>query len=260
MNKTLNLPNFEIVKPLVFDIFEGLKTVFDVETIVGFYLGGSLALGDFDETKSDLDFLVILKGTPTSAEIEKLRDMHTAIKSRHKNRLYDNYEGVYLTLDQTNNPKHGDLHAPHLGSEGRFGVEDHGPEILIDLWKIRKSGFVVHGRQPTEVIEEITDDEMIQAKISLFKSWWLPKLDRKEPMDSEYQAYAALTMTRILYGLANHDEVSKKQSAIWCIEHYPKQADLIRDALAWKPGKGLDKLGQIYDLIELVKKQVEQIT
>jgi hypothetical protein len=257
MNKTLNLPNFEIVKPLITDIFDRLKTVFDIDTILGFYLGGSLAIGGFDEAKSDLDFLIVLRGTPTDTEIEKLRDMHNAIKSSHKNRLYDNYEGIYLTFEQARNLKHVDMHAPHLGSEGHFGMEDHGPEVLIDLWKIRKSGFVVYGRQPKKLIGEISDDEMIQAKIDLFKSWWLPKLKRREPMDAEYQAYAVLTMTRILYGLANHAEVSKKESAAWCIDHYNRQAELIYDAIAWEPGKDLDKLEQVYGLIELVKKQIE---
>jgi hypothetical protein len=152
------------------------------------------------------------------------------------------------------------MYAPHLGSEGHFDVENHGPEIIIDLWKIRKSGFVVYGQSPTELIGDITDDEMIQAKIDLFRSWWLPKLEHKEPMDSEYQAYAVLTMTRILYSLANHNEVSKKESASWCIDHYDKHADIIRDALSWEPGIELNNIERVYDLISLVNEQVANYT
>lgn len=254
MEKSPKLPNFEIVKPLVNDIYSGLKTVFEEEMVLALYLGGSLAIGGFDEEKSDLDFLVVLKDAPSTAELAKLRTMHESIRASHKNRLYSNYEGVYLTLDQVRSPKNANMHAPHLGSEGHFDVEDHGPELLIDLWKIRKSGFVVFGSAPETLIGEISTDEMLQAKVALFKSWWLPKLNRREPMDSEYQAYAVLTMTRILYGLANHDEVSKKESAKWCMAKYDQYRDLIAQALSWKSGDELHELDQVYSLIDYVNE------
>ncbi|HUC89499.1 MAG TPA: aminoglycoside adenylyltransferase domain-containing protein [Patescibacteria group bacterium] len=256
MDKTLNLPESGIAQPLVSDIFNGLKAIFDDTAIVGFYLGGSLAIGDFDESKSDLDFVVVLKAAPTHDEVEELRNMHNATKSSHKNRLYDNYEGVYITQGQALKPKNTNMHAAHLGSDGHFEIESHGPEIIIDLWQIRKAGFVVFGQSPEGVIGKITDDELLQANIDLFKSWWLPKLERREPMDSEYQAYTILTMARILYSLANHEQVSKKKAAAWCIEHYDKQAGLIREAFSWEPGKELNEIGQVYDLISLVDEQV----
>jgi len=148
----------------------------------------------------------------------------------------------------------------HLGSDGHFGIEDHGPEILIDLWKIRKSGFVVYGRAPSDVIGVISIKEMVDAKVELFNSWWLPKLMHKETMDDEYQAYAVLTMTRMLYGIANLDEVSKKKSAKWCIEKYPDFNSLIVDAQKWKPGQKFNKIVQVYEFIDFTNQQIMTYT
>ncbi|HSW77953.1 MAG TPA: aminoglycoside adenylyltransferase domain-containing protein [Candidatus Chromulinivoraceae bacterium] len=250
-----NLPQPEVTHPLVNDLFDGVQQILG-DNLLGFYLGGSLAIGDFDEDRSDLDFLVVAKGEFTDGSIRRLHELHDSVYASNKNRLYTNYEGIYLTSDQSTHPKTADMHAPHLGSDGHFQIEDHGADIIIDLWKIRKSGFVVYGPSPRDVIGEITTDDMLQAKIQLFKGWWLPKLQAKEPMDNEYQAYAILTMARILYGIENRDEVSKKRAAVWCAERYPQYTELLREALAWEMGDPLNKQGETYDLIRFVAERV----
>lgn len=255
MHKVVNLPALKITHPLINDLFDGVQQVLG-GNLLGFYLGGSLAIGNFDEDRSDLDFLVIAEGEFTDDSIQRLHELHDSVRASNKNRLYTNYEGMYLTADQAAHPKTADMHAPHLGSDGHFQIEDHGADIIIDLWKIKKSGFVAYGSPPQDVIGEITTDDMLQAKIQLFKGWWLPKLQAKEPMDDEYQAYAILTMARILYGIEKRDETSKKKAAAWCAEHYPQYAKLLREALAWEMGDTLNKQSETYDLIGFVAERV----
>jgi hypothetical protein len=223
MHKVVNLPAPRVTHPLVNDLFDGVQQILG-DNLLDFYLGGSLAIGDFDEDRSDLDFLVIAKGEFTDDSIQGLHELHDNVRASNKNRLYTNYEGVYLTTDQAAHPK--------------------------------TSGFVVYGAPPIEVIGDITTDDMLQAKIQLFKGWWLPKLHAKEPMDDEYQAYAVLTMARILYGIEKRDEASKKKAAAWCAEQYPQYADLLREALAWEIGDTLNKQGETYGLIGFVAERV----
>ncbi len=251
----MNLPKPRVTRPLVADLFNGISEILG-DKLVGLYLGGSLAIGDFDEARSDLDFLVVVGHELSEDDVRQLHELHVTIRAGNKNRLYTNYEGVYMTTNQVEHPKTADMHAPHLGSDGHFQVEDHGADAIIDLWKIRKSGFVVYGASPDKVIGDISTDDMLQAKGRLFKNWWLPKLKAKEPMDDEYQAYAVLTMARILYGVENHDEVSKKKSAAWCAARYPRHAELIRKALIWQSGDTIDETAQTYDLIKFVAQQV----
>jgi hypothetical protein len=255
-SKPFKLPKYEITQPLVADLFNGIYQILG-DNLLGLYLGGSLAIGDFDEDRSDLDFLVVAKGELSDDSIRRLHKLHDSVRASNKNRLYTNYEGIYLSTDQASHPKTADMHAPHLGSDGHFQIEDHGADIIIDLWKIRKSGFVVYGPPPRDVIGEVTTDDMLQAKTQLFNGWWLPKLEAKEPMDDEYQAYAVLTMARILCGFENHDEVSKKKAAAWCAAEYPQFAKLVSKALAWQEGDRLDELERTYDFIAFVSKRIE---
>ena len=80
-----------------------------------------------------------------------------------------------------------DMTAPHLGTDGHFAVEDHGPGTIIDLWKIREHGFTVLGLPPAQTIATLSVSDLVEANSALCKSWWEPKLNRHEPMDAEYR-------------------------------------------------------------------------
>lgn len=260
MYNQLSLPKQQITHPILTDLFQELNDRIGLDTVVGIYLGGSLALGDFDETRSDLDFLIVLGKSIDDVMLDELHQIHKQIRQNNKNRLYTNYEGVYLTTQQAIEPRTSYMRAPHLGSDGHFGIENHGSEILIDLWKIRKSGFVVYGRSPSDVIGVISNKEMVDAKVELFNTWWLPKMIHRETMDDEYQAYAVLTMTRMLYGVANLDEVSKEKSAQWCIEKYPGFTSLIVDAQKWGPRQRFNKIEQVFEFIEFTNQEIYKFT
>lgn len=258
MKPEITYPSYEITHPLIEDLSKGVFEVVKPENIEGIYLGGSLAIGGFEPHTSDLDFLVVLSSELAGEDITALRAMHTRIRESNKNRLYTNYEGDYITKEQAKNPLIADIVSPHLGTDGHFDVEGHGASMVIDLWKIRKSGFVVYGEDPSAVIGDISTEEMLAAKTELFKSWWLPKLERRDELDAEYQAYAILTMARILYGLVNKDEVSKKKSAQWLRTYKPEFADLIEKASSWKEGESLDEQEGTYDLIAYVDSVIEK--
>jgi predicted nucleotidyltransferase len=51
------------------------------EGLVGIYLYGSLATGDFSLARSDIDVLVLLESEPDQAAIGELRELHTALAS-----------------------------------------------------------------------------------------------------------------------------------------------------------------------------------
>src|SRR5579863_245637 len=63
--------------------------------LLGFYLYGSLSLGDFDPASSDIDFLIVTTEEITAEPLEHLRTMHTELAS--SNLLYaTKLEGSYI--------------------------------------------------------------------------------------------------------------------------------------------------------------------
>lgn len=89
--------------------------------MVGFYLYGSLSLGDFDPASSDVDFLVVTERDLSAETLEQLRILHAEIANSslvYATRL----EGSYiprsaLRVYDPDNARH-----PSIGVDWPFGV------------------------------------------------------------------------------------------------------------------------------------------
>ncbi len=255
MPQAIALPAPEFTHALITELATGLHKVFSGDELLALYLGGSLALGGFDPTTSDLDFIVVTAGEVAGAQLTLLKDMHSRLWQANRNRLYRLCEGDYLTRAQAQHPAAG-IVAPHLGRDGHFAVEEHGSELVIDLWKVRRAGFTVFGPPPQELIGAISDETMLAAKVALFKGWWQPKLERREPMGAGYQVYAVLTMARMYYGLRMRGEVSKREAAEWAADACPEYAGLFNEAVLWQPGNSFDHQQDVYRLIAYLRDAI----
>ena len=71
-------------------------------------------------------------------------------------------------------------------------------------------------------------------------------------MDAEYQSYAVLTMTRLLYTVTNRTIASKKAAADWCSVKYPQFATLIAAAQKWVPEQEFGHIHDVYKFIAFV--------
>ncbi len=83
------------------------------------------------------------------------------------------------------------------------------------------------------------------------QAWWLPQLqDQHRLLEREYQAYAVLTMCRILYTIAFGEVVPKPRAARWAQASLEKRwSGLIERAQTWQLGDGVDDLGETLDFI-----------
>lgn len=108
----------------------------------GVYLTGSVALGDFHGTWSDVDFVTIVRERPGTDQQSLLADVHERITHRHTRPRLD---GHYLTWDDLTSPPDRDT---TLGLQARAGVLHAGknwvPSILV--WhELHDHGLHVHG-------------------------------------------------------------------------------------------------------------------
>lgn len=67
------------------------------DKLAGLYLYGSLIMGDFDPTLSDIDLLAALTSDVEASEFDRLLQMHDAFARRHP-AWYDRIEVAYLSL------------------------------------------------------------------------------------------------------------------------------------------------------------------
>jgi hypothetical protein len=93
---------------------------------------------------------------------------------------------------------------------------------------------IVEGDKPKSFIAPVSVDDLHGALRSFLDEWWIPMLENPAKLDAQnYQAYAILTMCRMLYTFENDEIASKPVSACWAQESFPEWHELIDWAIAW---------------------------
>jgi predicted nucleotidyltransferase len=219
------------------------------ENFVGLYGYGSLALGDFDPATSDIDFLVVTAGEIDREGIAALEAMHTRLWASGSHWALK-LEGRYLPRSalrryEPNNP------ARPCVNEGRFYLSPEEPDWIIHRDVLREHPAVVAGPPLAQLIDPVSPDELCGAVRATLREWWTPMLDDPARLrDDAYQAYAILTMCRVLYTLRHGTIVSKPVAARWTqARPSAPHAALIARALAWRPGAEMGAFAGTVDFI-----------
>jgi len=217
---------------------------------VGLYLHGSLASGDFDPERSDIDFVVVTAGALPEERIAALEALHMHLIGSGSSWALK-LEGTYFPQQVIRHYQPSDALYPSL-NEGRFYMGGHGSDWVIQSHILREHGIVLAGPAPHDLIDPVAPDQLRRAMRSLLREWWAPMLhDTARLRSNEYQAYAILTMCRALYTLETGMITSKPVAARWAQTALgARRAVLIERALAWRPGMQLDMLDETLDLIQ----------
>jgi hypothetical protein len=219
--------------------------------LVGLYLHGSLASGDFDPQRSDIDFVAVTLWELSSDQVAALAAMHARLRASGLPGVTQ-LEGSYIPQQAIRRYDAAHCMHPALGADGSFGLDRHGPDWVIQRKILREHGAVLVGPPPATLIEPVSADDLRQGVRGSLREWWAPQLDNPFRLrSSEYQAYAVLTMCRALYTLQTGALATKPQAARWAQATLHRQwSDLIEGALAWRPGVEWDRLDEVLALIQ----------
>ncbi|MBO0795823.1 MAG: DUF4111 domain-containing protein [Ktedonobacteraceae bacterium] len=204
------------------------------ERLVGFYLYGSLALGDFDPPSSDVDFLAVTTEELRGEVVEELRSMHAHLAA--SGFAYATHvEGSYISRAALRRYDPQQAEHPTIGVDWEFGVAQHGINWVIQRWILREHGVVVWGPPPDTLIDPISADELRQSVCALLPQWQTAIAQVEWLRSRYYQALAVLTLCRMLYSLQHCTIVSKPVAAAWAIEALdPQWRSIIERAVIWR--------------------------
>jgi hypothetical protein len=226
--------------------------------LVGLYLHGSLALGDFFPPASDIDFLAATAGPVEAPAFEGLRDLHAGLKAAGG--WTARLEGVYLPPAALRRQELATERLPTVGSDWGFGLGRPGPTWVLDRWVTREHGLVVTGPDPRRLIDPIGPDQLRAAvRASLLEGWadWVRDPGWLRPRN--YQGFAVLTMCRDLYALEHGVLVSKPAAAAWAVGRLPAPwPALVERALAWRPELEPDDRG-LAETLRFIAWVVERV-
>ena len=96
---------YPFINSLIKELFLDIQKVLG-DKLVGFYLEGSLVLGDFDEKISDIDLLAALSSDVNDNELDQLRNMHANFVKKYKEYSRNAHRAQHYILLKLNKHKH----------------------------------------------------------------------------------------------------------------------------------------------------------
>jgi predicted nucleotidyltransferase len=199
-------------------------------SLVGLYLFGSLATGDFDVAVSDIDLLAVLADTPSARLASHLRRMHADLAQANPE-WDDRIEVIYISAQGLARCRTDTTTIAVISSGEPFQVIEAGRDWILNWYPARESGVRLLGPSIDSLIPPIPSAESIdQVRRSLVG--FTNRIPDDAPPGS--QAYAILTMCRGLYAIRFGERLSKRAAASWAQQEFPQWADLIRQALGWR--------------------------
>lgn len=228
--------------------------------LIGIYLDGSLALGDFNEETSDIDLLVLTADFLPDETIARLTDMHDQLGKSGSKWGYE-MEVSYVPKAVLNQlPKREKTFVlPRIERGETLVVEPHEMDWVLHCHILREHGITLLGPPIQTLLDPIAPDQIRQATRDLFNFWWRPMADNPQNLHHVgYCVYAILTMWRMLYTLRHGAIVSKPAAAQWAMAELDERWQrLAKTAVSWR-GEQLDNIAETVALIRFVDEEMRK--
>lgn len=241
------------------------------ENLVGIYLVGSIASGDFD-LDSDVDFLVVTNTELTEAKMKPLQDIQMKI---HDMDCYPakHLEGSYISISDLDNWSIVGQKKLYYFDNGSTTYEQSTHDNQWHVrWILRERGITLVGQKPETILPPIPLNELfneIKTAMLQAKQLFEDEINRSLSFfNSRFgQSFFVLTYCRMLHTLHTGTVQSKKAGMKWAKQVVdPKWVKMIDQA--WNEREGVRfgiKIGQraestaLYETLEFIKYAVAQI-
>ncbi len=194
------------------------------DNFVGFYLQGSLAIGDFDLT-SDIDFIVIINKDLNDDGVSKIQKLHLETVNQ-TNRWVKHLEYSFFPIDKLRvlsspfiNGEKNDIEERKLWyfDNGSRTIErsDHC-NTLVTRWTLREKGIVVLGPDIKSIISPINQNVLREEIRSTMMGWAKEVFTKPLYIQNRfYQSYLVLNYARMLQDLYEGKVTSKLAGIMW---------------------------------------------
>ena len=216
------------------ELVDSVRTVLD-EKLIGAYLQGSFAVGDFDQN-SDVDFIIAIADELSAAQVRELQVMHDRIYSLPCP-WAQHLEGSYFPVDvlRSASKTGGDLW--YLDHGARSLIRSDHCNTLVVRSTVRDFGVALYGPDPASLVDPVSVEILRREIYNTMHEWGNEILSNPEKFSNRfYQGYLVLNYSRMLHDLERGRPGSKREAAEWAKTNLdPVWRGLIDRAWACRP-------------------------
>lgn len=194
------------------------------DSLIGVYLVGSLAIGDFDLT-SDSDFIVVMARAMSQEQREHVQLVHNQTYDQ-ANRWVKHLEYSFFPLDTLRIPSSPFSRFGRIEDENRkLWHFNHGSPVLeksdhdnslVVRWTLREKGVTVVGSELSPLLDPVSPNALRTEIQDLLIGWGYELLHDDAPYRNRFfQAFIVLHYCRMLQDLHEGRITSKRQGAEW---------------------------------------------
>jgi hypothetical protein len=203
----------EAVQPLLGGFVRSVRQVAAVEAI---WLHGSLALGDYQVGRSDLDVVAVVSAPPSPAVVDLHREL------MRTDPLADKLHCSYLHISQLSDPS---VRHPTF-AQGRYF---HRPVTPVTRRELAIGNRTIYGPAPHELLPPVSDDELFAFIRRDLREFWLPATEKRSNWYADiWVDLSLLTIARAQVTLATGDLITKR-AAFDVLPRLGAPADVVED-------------------------------
>ena len=153
-----------------------VRAVQPVVPLVSVWAHGSLAGGDYQPGRSDLDLIAVLGRPCTAAEEQRLSEMHESLGGAIP--LASQLHCSYCAAAELDDPARPHLTWAHQELMRR-------PVTPVTRRELHDFGLLLYGKEPAAHLPPVTDQQLAEFVIRDLESFWLPSLDHPQRWDRD---------------------------------------------------------------------------
>jgi predicted nucleotidyltransferase len=260
-NMNLSPTSYSDVNEILSLLYTDVKEIL-ADQLVGMYLFGSLANGDFDEA-SDIDVLFVTNKEISESAFSSLKETHSRI-NKLDSLWAIQLEVSYIPKDVLRRHDPNNKVHPHMdrGAGEILHWMSHESDWIIQRYILRERGVHIIGPDLKMLIDPVSADERRRAVANVLPLWTDRILEDPSIINKRgYQSYCVLSLCRMLYTLQTGEIISKRIAADWANNNIdPRWHPLIERAWVGRQNPDLDAdPADIRETCEMMRFTLAQI-
>ena len=206
--------------------------------IDGFYIVGSIALDEFNEKFSDIDFVAVLSHKATEMETRELDRIHKTIRHNFPDWKLEGCYFQYKDLGCLG----ADLEAYPYYQDGKLAVGNHFEANSVTWWTLKNHGIAIIGDPARDLNFTVDWNVLIDRMKENLNSYWLSwtkRVDHRLRLLSDWGIqWAVLGVLRQYYTFKENSITTKVRAGGFGLNNLPAQwHPIIQEAINIRIGK-----------------------